>query len=76
MDWVLIGKSASWAKLMRNLSCENELDLLEKEKKKLFIKGICSRLNTEAKANHRGLAYWIKNNNNNSKNRPTNNKKQ
>ena len=35
-DWVPIGKSASWAKLMRNLFCENEFDLLGIEKKNLF----------------------------------------
>ena len=62
-DWVLIGKSTSWAKLMRNLFCGNEFDLLGIEKKTFFIKGTCSRLNIEAYATHRGLAYWIKNNN-------------
>ena len=60
-DWVLIGKSTSWAKLMRNLFCGNEFDLLGIEKKTFFIKGTCSRLNIEAYATHRGLAYWIKN---------------
>ena len=62
-DWVLIAKSTSWAKLMRNLFCQNEFDLLGIEKKIFFIKGTCSRLNIEAKTTHRGLAYWIKNNN-------------
>ena len=45
------------------ISCENEFHLLIK-KNLFFIKGTCSRLNTEVKATHRGLAYWIKNNNN------------
>ena len=36
---------------------------LEMKKKTFFIKGTCIRLNTEAEVTHRGLAYWIKNNN-------------
>ena len=39
-DWVLIGKSTSWAKLMRNLFCENEFDLLEIEKKPFLLKAL------------------------------------
>ena len=39
-DWVLIGKSTSWAKLMRILFCENEFDLLGIEKKPFLLKAL------------------------------------